>query len=164
MKFRLLTLEELSELEGDFVKFLAANGIPAETWEKLKAEQSPKVREYMETFSDIVFQQVLEKVTYLEFRSPNEIQCFHCEAESISLLGVKTAEPSELDFTANADWEQMLAQARQSGARLQVYNASKKYHKERVLELFDMMEGGAKISKDGMLYKTLEGVVKGQNA
>lgn len=163
MKFRLLTLEELAELEADFIKFLAANGIPAESWEKYKAEQHPKVQELMGSFSDMVFQQVLEKVEYLEFKSPNEIQCFFCEAERISLLGIKTAEPSEIDFTADANWEELMQQARQNGTRLQLYRAQKGYNKERVLELFDMMEGGAKISKDGMLYKTLEGLVSEQH-
>lgn len=162
MKFRLLTLEELAELKADFIKFLAANGIPAELWEKYKTEDNPKVRELLGEFSDGVFQQVLEKVEYLEFKSPNEIQCFFCEAEHISLLGIKTAEPSEIDFTRDTSWDFMMQQARQDGVRLQLYRAQKGYNKERVLELFDMMEGGARISKDGMLYKTLEELVREQ--
>jgi hypothetical protein len=159
MKYRQLTLEELSELETDFARFLAANGIPADHWEKLKSEDSPKVQEFMETFSDIVFQQVLDQVRYLEHTSPNEVHCFFCDSDTIHLLGIKTAEPADLDFSKATDWQAMMDTARQSGIRLQVFRASKAYHTERNLELFQMMENGAKISKDGLLYQTLENIV-----
>lgn len=159
MKYRLLTLEELSELETDFTRFLAANGIPADAWEKLKSEEASKVQELMETFSDVVFQQVLDKVRYLEFTSANEVHCFFCDSEQINLLGIKTTEPADLDFRMATDWQTMLDTARQSGVRLQLFRASKAYHKSRDLELFGMMENGAKISKDGLLYRTLEGLV-----
>ena len=52
----------------------------------------------------------------------------------------------------------MLQQIQLSGAQLKLYTAEKPYSRGRDMEIFEMMENGALISKDGSLFKTLEGL------
>ena len=47
------------------------------------------------------------------------------------------------------------AQLKQTNQDLQIYTAEKVYNGDREKELFQMMESGCLISKDGYLFKTL---------
>ncbi len=155
MKYRRLTGEELEELEKEFVRFLATNSIPAGEWERLKSERPKEVERLIQVFSDLVFERTLREVRYLEFKTARDIKTFHCLPDKIVMIGLMIDGDSQLDFTAGQDPSQMLALLQLSGARLKMYTAEKHYGKERELELFDMLESGARISKDGQLYRTL---------
>ena len=155
MKYRRLTEEELQELEKDFIRFLATNTITADEWERLKAERPEKVDRLIDVFSDQVFERTLREVRYLEYKTPRDIKTFHCLPDKIVMIGLMIDGDSQLDFTAGQDSAQMLSLLQLSGARLKMYTAEKKYAKEREQELFDMLEDGARISKDGHLYRTL---------
>ena len=158
MKYRRLDAEELEEVKDSFVRYLATNQITSKDWEKLKMENSPRVEEMIDHFSDLVFEQVLSEIEYLEFKSPNDIKTFLCEKEKISLIGIRVEGETQLDFTQTEAPELMLKQLYESGAKLKLYAGEKAYKPSRNQELFNMMESGAKISKDGMLYKTLQGL------
>lgn len=156
MKYRRLTLDELSELEEDFIQFLAANGIPGPEWENLKANEPKKAGELIDLFSDIIFDKTLENVEYLEFKTPQDIKTFHCQKHKIIMNGLMVDGKSDIDFTQAQDPEEISRLLASSGAKLKVYTAQKKYHPSRKAELFKMMEGGALISRDGGLFKTLD--------
>lgn len=156
MKYRRLTLEELAELEKDFIQFLSANGIPGPDWEKIKTEEPKKADGLIDLFSDIIFDKTLENIEYLEFKTPQDIKTFHCQKHKIVMNGLMVEGKSDIDFTQAQDPEEMSQLLSGSGARLKVYTAQKKYHPNRKGELFNMMEGGALISRDGALFKTLE--------
>jgi sulfur relay (sulfurtransferase) DsrF/TusC family protein len=156
MKFRKLDKEELQEMEPEFIRFLAANTITGDDWEKLKVENLEKAEGLIEIFSDIVFEKILKKIEYLEIKTPNDLRTFHCEAEKIKMIGLKINGESSVDFTKNQDPTQIMSLLRLSNAKLQLYKGEKSYAKEREVELFELMEQqGALISKDGHLYKTL---------
>ncbi|MGB0431158.1 MAG: DUF6495 family protein, partial [Bacteroidia bacterium] len=88
MKFERLPQPELKKLEKEFVQFLASNTITADDWVKIKSESTEKADELIDMFSDIVYQKVLEKVEYLEFRIPNDIKTFRCQKDKIVLMGM----------------------------------------------------------------------------
>lgn len=157
MKFRRLTTEELTEVEDEFVRFLVANTITGEDWQKIKAESPEKAEQLIELFSDIVFEKILKKVEYMEFKSKNDLKTFHCLPDKIKLKGLLVEGESKLDFRENQSPEQMLSLLQLSDAKLKLYEAEKSYAKERELELFEMMENGCLISK-GELYMTLKGL------
>jgi len=161
MKYRRLTKEELAELEREFVRFLAANSVTADDWQKLKEEEPGKAEGLIDTFSDIVFERTLKEAEYLEFKTPKDLKTFHFKKEKVILNGLKVEGPSNLDFTQDISPEQMLGQLKLSGAQLKLYTAEKEYRKEREQEMFDLMERGALISRDGALFKTLESLKKG---
>jgi hypothetical protein len=156
MKYRKLTIEELVGLEKDFIKFLAANGIPGPDWEKIKAEDPEKADQLIELFSDIIFDKTLEQIEYLEFKSPKDIKTFHCQPDKIIMNGIMIEGEAPIDFTQSQDPQEMSELLAGGGGKLKLYTAQKAYHPSKKEELFKMMEGGALISKDGALFKTLE--------
>ncbi|MCB0639562.1 MAG: hypothetical protein KDC54_23210 [Lewinella sp.] len=162
MKFRRLQADELQELEAEFIRFLAANTVTGDDWEKLKRDTPDKADGLVDIFSDIVFEKIIKDTEYLEFRTARDIKTFHCLAEKIVLNGLRVQGETALDFTQEdltpASMGQLL---RQSGAHLQLYTAEKAYHPSREQEVFRMLENGALISKDGFLFKTLEGLKGG---
>lgn len=157
MKFRRLDAEELAEVEKEFINFLVANTITGDDWVKIKEETPEKAENLIELFSDIVFEKILKKVEFMEFKSKHDLKTFHCLPDKIQLLGLVVDGASDLDFSQNMAPEQMMTILQSSGAQLKLYQAEKPYKKEREVELFEMMESGCLISK-GELYQILQGL------
>ncbi len=155
MKYRRLRSDELSELENEFIRFLASQSITGPDWEKLKKEQHGKAEEMINIFSDMVYDKILKGIEYLEIKATSNLKTFHCGTEKIVMRGLLVEGETNLDFTKEQSPEQMIGQMKMSEASLKLYRAEKKYGKDRELELFQMMETGCLIS-DGTLYKLLE--------
>lgn len=160
MKYRRLTLDELKSLERDFINFLAANSVTGEDWEKLKNEEQDKAERLIEIFSDMVFDKTLEKIEYLEQKSAKEIRTYHCQADRLIMIGLLIEGESTLDFRQNLPPQQMIQQLTLSGAQLKLFRGEKAYDKDRQQVLFQLMEQGALIAKDGHLYKVLNQLQK----
>jgi hypothetical protein len=150
-KYRYLSLEELQELEKEFVEYLVLNGITADDWEKLKAEDPEKADKVIELFSDVVFESILRKVEYLEYRTPHEVRTFQCLPDRLVVVGMKAENDPEIDFTDSGFIQSAMENPPYS---LRVYTTEKHYEKPRELALFEMTEAGCIIS-DGRLFKTL---------
>lgn len=99
MKFKRLTMEELKALEQDFISFLAHAQITAQDWEKMKREEAHKADELIDVFSDVVYDKVLRKIRYLEFRDEKTLNLYHCSDEAIFLTGLRVKEHSAIDLT-----------------------------------------------------------------
>ncbi|MCB9266574.1 MAG: hypothetical protein H6558_16235 [Lewinellaceae bacterium] len=158
MKYRRLHQDELENLEKEFVQFLASNQVTANEWEKLKAEEAEKAEQLIDIFSDIVFEKVIDDIEYLEYKTPKDIKAFHFEENRIVMNGLLVDGQTGFDFTLEQSPQQMLQQIQLTGARLKLYTAEKAYSRGRNMEIFEMMENGALISRDGSLFKTLEGL------
>jgi hypothetical protein len=159
MKYRRLAPDELAELEGEFIRFLAANSVTSDEWEKLKTETPEKAEGLIGIFSDIVFEKIVRQAEYLEFKTPRDIKTFHCLPDKIVMNGLQVRGETELDFTrTDLEPANMGSLLRESGAQLQLYTAEKAYQPSREQEIFRMIEHGALISKDGFLFNTLEGL------
>lgn len=158
MKYRRLRADELAELEKDFIHFLVANGVTGPDWEKLKQEKPAKADGLIDLFSDIVLEKTLQKIEFLEFKLPTDIKTFHCLPDRIILNGLKIEGAADIDFTASQDPQEMTRLLAGSPAKLQLYTAQKAYHPSRNEELFRMLESGALISRDGAMFRTLEGL------
>lgn len=156
MKYRRLRTDELEEMETEFITFLASNSVTGEDWERLKTDHPGQADQLIDLFSDIVFDKVLDKVEYLEYKAPKDMKTFHFGPDKAVMLGVRVEGDSRIDFTRDESPEQMAGQMMLSGAKLKLYRAEKVYQKERKQELFDLMENGALISRDGAMYKTLQ--------
>ncbi|MGV6861556.1 MAG: DUF6495 family protein [Putridiphycobacter sp.] len=146
MKYRSLSQEELAEFEKEFIDFLVVNGITAEEWVKIKSDNLDKANFIIDKFSDVIFEGTMRKVEYLEFVSEKSMKCFQCLEKEIVLVGVDAATESGINFLKDlpsANFE-----------HLEVYTSSKRYHKQREVELFDLIKKGAKIS-DGTRFKQL---------
>ena len=62
MKYRKLTKEQFESLHEEFAKFLASQKIDANEWNKMKAENSALVEDELCVFSDMVWEDFLNKV------------------------------------------------------------------------------------------------------
>jgi hypothetical protein len=150
MKYRSLTIEELQELEKEFVNFLILNGIEANDWEKIKKDNLSHANELIDMFSDAVFERIMKRIEYLEYREPKEIKTFQCLSDRLVLVGM-TAANIDADFTDSVYMQKAIQNPPES---LKVYTIKKKYSKERELELFDMIQAGCTIS-DAVIFKSL---------
>ena len=160
MKYRRLSTEELHKLEAEFIRFLAANTITGDDWEKLKSQKADKAEEMLDLFSDIVFDKVLDDLKYLEFRSIADLKIFYCGQEKMVLMGLRVIGESDIDFRQPLPAEELTARLQTSNAKLEVYTAEKAYSKDRKMELFQMMEQGCLIA-DGKLFEVLRDLKKG---
>lgn len=156
MKYRRLTIQELEDMENEFVRFLVSNGVTADDWIKIKAEDAPQAEGLIQIFSDVVFEKVLENVKYIEHRSPGDIKTFKCLEDKIELLGLKINGTSDIDLTQSQPLEDMLAYMKSAPAgSVQMYSAEKAYKDNNPKkEIFDMLENGAAIS-DGKIFEAL---------
>jgi hypothetical protein len=148
-KYRLLSLDELKEMEKEFVDFLVVNSITPEDWEKLKMEE--KANSIIEQFSDVVFETIMRKVQYLEHRKEKNMMTYHCLSNKLILVGMEADANSDVNFT---DSHYLQTAFMNPPASLRIYTSEKEYSKERELELFDMVQNGCTIS-DGKLFKNL---------
>ena len=160
MKYRRLTNAELAELETEFVRFLAAQSIPADDWEKIKNTDPARTNQLLDKFSEVVFEKVIANLQYLEFRTPKDIKTFYCEEDQIHLIGLSASGETDLDFTKNPSRAELMQQFQNQQAQLQIYHAQKGYQPDRKTELFRMMESGALIAQDGGMYKILKQFVE----
>ena len=156
MKYRMLTKEELEELEPEFVTFLAANGVPAEDWVRIKTEDPDKAEELIAIFSDVVFDKILSNVHFLEHRQPDIIRIFRFGEQKVIMNGIRIEGASAIDFTKNQDTGALLQLFKMSAGKLKIFTAEKRYKKDRLQEIFDLMQSGAQILKDDRLYSTIE--------
>jgi hypothetical protein len=158
MKYRRLRQEELEEMEKEFITFLSSNTVTAEEWEKLKKDAPEKAEQLIELFSDVAFDKILENIEYIEYKTPKDIKTFHFLEDKIIMNGLFVEGNTSFDFTKEQSTEQMLQQVQVSGAQLKLYTAEKVYSRTPQMEAFEMLENGAVISKDGHLFKLLEGL------
>lgn len=159
MKYRKLTIEELTDMETEFVRFLVSNGVTADDWEKIKVENPSKAEGLIDIFSDVVFDKVLEKVKYIEHRSYNDIKTFRCLDDKIELLGIKVNNATGIDFTQGQAFENMMNYIKHAPkGSIQMYSAEKGYKDNNPKkEIFNMLENGGAIS-DGKIFETLLGL------
>jgi len=124
--YRLLDLEELKELEPEFVNFLATNGVDAKQWVKIKEEDPRKTQDFICQFSDLVFDKIMTDVRYLNYEEEGKkffFRCLDSRLELIVLEGLGVDEGS-------------------------IYSLEKEYNKERNLEIFDMLQMGCVIEDE----------------
>ncbi|HIP36038.1 MAG TPA: hypothetical protein EYG85_04220 [Crocinitomix sp.] len=145
LKYRRLNAEELKYFEKEFIDFLVINGITVEDWVSMKKEYLEKAETIIEKFSDVIFESILRKTKYIDFISPKSIKTFHCLPNEMVLVGVDAPKNSNIDFTQNLTSDL---------TDLEVYTHSKKYNKQREIEIFQLINSGAQISK-GEWFKKL---------
>jgi len=160
MKYRRLHLDELEELQENFVQFLATNGIDAPTWEDIKVSNETRAYELIDEYSDYVFGHTLSKVEFLLLKSPKEIQELKFEEGGIKMRGIKIQGESDVDLSSAATAEEMFAKMNETKSQLQLISGNKKYTEGKEPEAFKFMEKGYLISA-GDLYE-LFGQLKGE--
>lgn len=160
MKYRKLHPEELDALRDDFVQFLAANSITAPDWVKLREAYTETAGKLVEMFSEIVWEKVLDKITYLELRTSQRLTVMHFREEKAEMVSV-AIDDNTFDFT-DTTFMDSLAEGKVdwSTYKPEVHKGSKKYNLSRKEELFYEMERGARPCKAAQ-WAAVKALVKG---
>lgn len=143
MKYRALTADELMHFEEDFKHFLIVNGVHAEEWERMNAENPEKGQSLVTIFSDTVLQKVYEKLNYIEFRFEDKCFVFQFDKDQINLVSIHRKENSSLDLQSPETIQNALLNHLNE---LDFFTSSKKYDSTRELEMHSMIEQGAQVS------------------
>ncbi|MCU0430907.1 MAG: DUF6495 family protein [Cytophagaceae bacterium] len=149
-KYRLLSSDELQAMEKEFIEFLILNGITADEWKKIIAEDTEKAERFVALFSDVVWEGILRKIKFLEMRGNNFLHIYQCLAQELVLVAME-CEDEGVNFL-NPDFikSAMLTPPE----KINVYTSTRQYKDSREVELFDFLQKGAIIADD-RLFKIL---------
>lgn len=159
MKYRVLTIEELKNLEKEFIEFLASNTITASDWEKLKISDKIKAEKLIELFSDIVFDKVLVNVQLLEIDSAYFRQYLNFKNDEVEMRGILIENAPDFNLSQIAsknDLDDLLRS--HPNASIKILKGIKKYSKNREEEIFDWIKKGALISQNMEIFESLKAI------
>ncbi len=141
MKYRILSDSELKELETEFIQFLVANGIDDAEWKKINNNDPDKAIEFVETFSDVVFEKAFNKVQFLEHLEPTSIKVFMFGSDKIYLIGIDSKHP-DIDFRDKDVLTALATNFLEYKDHLTIYKTNKAITENRELEIFKMLKDG----------------------
>lgn len=144
-KYKRLTADELQNLEKEFINFLASSQITGSDWEKMKKDEVEKVEELIAVFSDLVYEKVLSKIKFLEYRDTKTLNIFNCTDDKIILIGLRVKEHSALDLTASDIFTQW---TKNDTTAVNIIKTEKNYVQERGVEVFELLQNGCLITDD----------------
>jgi hypothetical protein len=151
-----LTKQQLEELQPEFVNFLATQSITGDEWKSLKEDKPEVAEDEVDIFSDLIWEGVLSKVSYLENISAQHMHLFHCTDKEMKLISVKVMNP-EVDLTTSIGFNWF--KKNWSSDFVEYLTASKAYVDNKNLDKFKLIEQGAAITK-GDLYRWFETMIK----
>ena len=157
LQFRRLTDEELQALESDFINFLVVQGIPAEDWQRIKAQDPDRTEDLIASFSNMILHTVLEKTTYLEHFTKKQVFVFAFEVDQVHMITM-SSDDLDTDFT---DHDYIHHAMQHPPADLQIGKQSKSIdplHKAQ--EVWSLIQTGCLVS-DGKLYEVLKKIKPG---
>ncbi|MEN8777194.1 MAG: DUF6495 family protein [Polaribacter sp.] len=149
MKYRQLTKEQFESLHQEFARFLASQNIDATEWKQIKEEKPNVAEDEMNVFSDVVWDDVLDKTKYLEHFSKTTANLFKCENEEIHRIAIQVNW--DINLLEQEGFEWLLKNPMDNS--VEVFRGTKPYNQsDRNAELFDLIEKGSAISK-GEIYE-----------
>lgn len=156
MKYRRLTKEQFEELHPEFINFLAAQKITAQEWADIKAYKPEVAEQELDVFSDLIWEGVLGKVTYLENISPTQMHLFHLGEKLMKLIAIRVHQPG-IDLTSKQGFAWFRRNLTTDA--VEIMKASKDYSNDKNLDKFRLIEKGAVITK-GELYRYFEQMIQ----
>lgn len=155
MKYTRLTKQQLEELHPEFINFLATQSITAEEWAAIKANKPEVAEEELDIFSDLVWEGVLTKVTYLENISESQMHLFNTTDKEMRLISVKVRNPNiDLRTEEGFNWFKKNFQS----DYVDYLTASKAYTDDKSADKFALIKQGASITK-GDLFKWFDALI-----
>ncbi len=152
MKYARLTKEQLEELHPEFVRFLASQSIDKAEWDTLKEEKPEVAEQEIDVFSDLIWDNVLEKAEWLEHYSKNHIFLFKCKELEMESIIIHSHEPYA-DFLTEGGLQWLNENI--FSDKVEIQRGTKAFTEDRRADIFSIIQQGAILS-DGVLYKQLE--------
>lgn len=147
--YRRLTLDELTTLKEKFTQYLASQGIDASSWVDIRDHDKQGADQYLNDFSNIVFEDLLASVDYLINIQAHFIICVHCQPSQFQKV-LLTHSEGAIDFRSVdlSDSQFYATPGLHIATKTVVYDSE-----DRKQEIFNLTEQGYKVS-DGKLYKS----------
>jgi len=133
MKFRRLVLQELREVESEFVQFLAAQGVTSDLWLRMQTDSSV-LEQQLDAFSDLFWESRLAGINYL-MRDDGE-RVWHFSFGDTNAVCFALKKPDESGI-----------QSAESGVKTYV-------EADRAKEIYELLEQGA-APVDGKAFASL---------
>lgn len=149
MKYARLTKEQFEEMHQEFINFLATQSITADEWQKLKTEKPEVAEQELDVFSDLIWEGVLNKVTYLEHISPKQLMLFHISEAFMELIAIKIDHES-IDITTDYGYKWLQQNLHDDSVSL--YTSTKAITDDRNKDIFVLIQQGSVITK-GELFR-----------
>jgi len=156
MKYIRLSKQQLEELHPEFINFLATQSITGEEWANIKENRPSVAEEELDVFSDLVWEGVLNKVTYLENISDQQMHLFHLTAKEMKLISVKVMNP-EIDLRTPVGFNWFKKNWQSDFVEYLV--AAKAYTEDKNQDKFELIQQGAVITK-GDLYQWFDKIIE----
>ena len=147
MKYRRLSEKELVAFEKEFVNFLVVNGITAEDWVKIKANELEKTETLLDLFSDVILEGTLRKIQFLELQSTAYYQSIFFGRDKMVTVVLSRKDKNRTMLDENLSLETML-----NSSDYEIFKGQKDFTKEREMEVFEMTKKGFLIG-DGTFFK-----------
>lgn len=147
----MLSIDEFEELEKEFNDFLALNSISDDDWAFLKKNQPKKADRIIELFGDVVFESIMRKTMFLEWRGKKELKIIQCLKDRFVVVGLDASRVLKVNLL---DSKFLLESVKNPPSELKVFTKEIKYEKPREEEVFKMTEIGYSITNE-KLFKTL---------
>ena len=148
MRYTRLSKEQFDSLSNEFSIFLASNSIDKEKWNKIKSNSPDKVNLILDLFSDLVWNDILNKVRFVENISSTHLFLFKCNKNSINSIIVKSKNQS-IDLNSFKGQSRILNNIRSD--QVELLRSTKRYKTNRNDEIFSLISEGSHIS-EGQLF------------
>jgi hypothetical protein len=155
MKYSRLTKEQFDSLEQEFINFLATQSITASEWQLIKKNQPEVAEQELDVFSDLVWEGVLSKATYLENISEKQLFLFKIGDTRMNLIVLKVAK-LDVDISTSEGYKWL--QENFASDDVEFFTATKDFSEDKKLDVFSLVKQGAVITK-GTLYKFFEEII-----
>lgn len=152
MKYTRLSKDQFESLHEEFTFFLASQSIDKKQWDQIKNLDHKLTDELLDLFSDMIWDQSLDKIIYLENRSDHHLFLFKCEGIQINLILIRVEKncPSLMQKGYMKWLSKNLLDP-----RVTIFQSSRSFKETSKEEKFNLMTNGATVT-DGKTYEDLK--------
>ena len=151
-KYRRLTIEELELLEDSFIRFLAAQSIPAGDWKQIQKTDPDRQMTLIDQFSDVVIEKTLHNVKVLEHRLPKRILFFTFSEEQARIIGIEFKEEPPFPLNAGFSLKELSQLLENKDIKYDLIRGEKPYSQGKNREIFNIIQQGAQIPANEELF------------
>ena len=155
MKYKRLTKEQQEALHKEFSTFLASQAIDKKEWDDIKLNKPQVAEQELDVFSDLIWEGVLSRASFLEHFSKNHIFLFQCFETYVESIILKSLVP-ETDFLTKEGLQWLSDNMFTETIEMKV--GKKEFTEERNISIFSLIQQGAFLS-DGKLYQQINSII-----
>ena len=154
MKYSRLTKEQFEELHPEFINFLATQSITAAEWQDIKDNKPEVAEQELDIFSDLVWEGVLNKTTYIEHISARQMHLFHLDESEMHVIAVQIKNAIDITTSEGFDW----LRNNLMDEDVEFSQAKKDYSEDKNKDKFTLIQQGGVITQ-GELFQYLDKLI-----